>query len=145
MTGLKHLDASTAYVRWRPRGDQHRRLPLGSACVLVIGLAYKKSVGDTRESPALKLLDMLEKRGTTIAYHDPHVPTIPPTREHSRLAGLKSVPLTPDVLRGHDAVLIVTDHDKIDYGAIATHAALVVDTRNALGARQLSSSVLVRA
>ncbi|WAJ28079.1 nucleotide sugar dehydrogenase [Antarcticirhabdus aurantiaca] len=104
---------------------------LNGARVLVLGLAYKKNVDDTRESASLRLVELIEARGGSVAFHDPHVPVIPPTREHMGLAGRSSLPLDADILAGFDAVLIATDHDAVDYALVASHARLVVDTRNA--------------
>ena len=98
--------------------------------ILLIGIAYKKNIDDMRESPALVLIELLEKAGAQVAFHDPHVPIIPMTREHSGLAGRKSSDL--DMASSVDAVLIVTDHDAINYGFLASEAALIIDTRNAM-------------
>jgi UDP-N-acetyl-D-glucosamine dehydrogenase len=103
---------------------------LSRARVLLIGIAYKKNVDDMRESPSLRLIEMLEERGAIVDYHDPFVPMIPPTREHSRLAGRRSVAMTGEALAQYDAVLIATDHDSIDYKALVAGSKLVVDTRN---------------
>jgi UDP-N-acetyl-D-glucosamine dehydrogenase len=111
--------------------DERFHTGLNGARILVLGAAYKKNVGDTRESPALNLMEMLEKRGAVVEYHDPFVPEIPITRRHKQLALRRSVELTPDVIRKHHAVLIVTDHDTVDYASVVANAALVVDTRNA--------------
>jgi UDP-N-acetyl-D-glucosamine dehydrogenase len=100
--------------------------------ILLAGLAYKKNVNDTRESPALVLIELLEERGAAVEYHDPYVPEIPPTREHAALAGRQSVGWTAEVIEACDAVLICTDHDDVDYGLLAGHARLIVDTRNAM-------------
>jgi UDP-N-acetyl-D-glucosamine dehydrogenase len=104
------------------------------ARLLLLGLAYKKNVDDTRESPALRLIELLEERGATVDYHDPFVPKIPPTRHYGPIAGRASVALTPATIANYDAVVIVTDHDAVDYAAVARSAKLVVDTRNALRA-----------
>src|SRR5450631_3799661 len=104
---------------------------LRNARVLVIGLAYKKNVGDTRESPSLRLIELLEERGARCDVHDPFVDEIPHTREHPALAGRKSLPLKGETISEYDAVLIVTDHDAVDYKLIAERAKLVIDTRNA--------------
>jgi UDP-N-acetyl-D-glucosamine dehydrogenase len=104
---------------------------LKGARVLVIGLAYKKNVDDMRESPSLRLIELLEHRGALVAYHDPFIPVIPVTREHAPLAGRRSAPLSPKVVADCDAVLIATDHDGVDYAMIQAHAPFVVDTRNA--------------
>ena len=103
---------------------------LAGAEILLIGIAYKKNIDDMRESPALVLIELLEKAGAQVAFHDPHVPIIPMTREHSGLAGRKSSDL--DMASSVDAVLIVTDHDEINYGFLASEAALIIDTRNAM-------------
>lgn len=103
---------------------------LAGAEILLIGIAYKKNIDDMRESPALVLIELLEEAGAQVAFHDPHVPIIPMTREHSGLAGRKSSDL--DMASSVDAVLIVTDHDEINYGFLASEAALIIDTRNAM-------------
>jgi UDP-N-acetyl-D-glucosamine dehydrogenase len=104
---------------------------LDGARILCVGLAYKKNVNDTRESPALILIEMLEDAGAKIDYHDPFVPEIPMTREHAGLAGRRSVELSADVLAQFDAALIVTDHDVIDFEALVAASKLVIDTRGA--------------
>lgn len=112
--------------------DATQRRSLGASRILLIGLAYKKNVSDVRESPAFALIERLEARGAVVEYHDPHVPEVPPTRHHGALRGMSSVPLTPETVAAADAVLIVTDHDAVDYALIGAHARLVVDTRNAI-------------
>jgi UDP-N-acetyl-D-glucosamine dehydrogenase len=104
---------------------------LNNSKILIVGLAYKKNVEDTRESPSLKLIELLEKRGAQCDVHDPFVPEIPRTREHPTLMGRRSVPLDWDRVSKYDAVLIATDHDSIDYKGLAMHAKLLIDTRNA--------------
>ncbi|SEL92061.1 UDP-N-acetyl-D-glucosamine dehydrogenase [Bosea lupini] len=110
--------------------DVHGRKNLSDASILILGLAYKKNVEDTRESPSLKLIELIEKRGARTAFHDPHVPVLPPTREHPTLAGRRSVPVDAASLAAFDAVLIATDHDDVDYAAIVAGSKLVIDTRN---------------
>ena len=105
---------------------------LNGSKVLIIGMAYKKNVDDMRESPSLVLTELLEAEGAKVTYHDPFVPTIPKTREHSQLAGRTSVNLTPEILSGVDAVLISTNHDGLDYQMLADWAKLIIDTRNAM-------------
>jgi UDP-N-acetyl-D-glucosamine dehydrogenase len=105
---------------------------INGARLLLLGLAYKKNVDDTRESPALRLIELLEDRGAAVDYHDPHVPKIPPTRHYGPIAGRASVALTEGAVGAYDAVVIVTDHDAVDYALVARTAKLVVDTRNAL-------------
>lgn len=124
--------------------DTHLSRSLGSARVLLVGLAYKKNVSDIRESPSLALLELMEQRGTGTDYFDPHVPEVPPTREHAALAGRRSVELSPETVAAYDAVLIATDHDDVDYGLLHAHARLILDTRNALGRRGYRSDRIVK-
>lgn len=104
------------------RALNSRRQSLNGSRVLVVGVAYKKNVNDTRESPALRIIDLLAADGGIVDFHDPHVATLA-TR------GLESVPLTADTLSNHDVVVIVTDHDSIDWDRVVAHAPLVVDLR----------------
>ena len=105
-----------------------RKKGLRGASVLVLGVAYKRNVDDMRESPALVIIDQLIASGARVLYHDPHVPELPPTRRFT--FDLKSSPLSPDLLKEVDCVLVVTDHRDVDYELVAAHADLVVDTRN---------------
>jgi nucleotide sugar dehydrogenase len=98
---------------------------LGSR-VLVLGVAFKRNVGDARNSPALKLLEILGQHGIEPVYHDPFVP-----RLELRGISLESVPLTAEVLAGVDCVVIHTDHSTVDYAWLVEHAPFVFDTRNA--------------
>jgi UDP-N-acetyl-D-glucosamine dehydrogenase len=107
-----------------------RGVPLRGARVLVLGVAYKRDTGDIRESPALRILALLTKRGAQVAYHDPHVPRLGRSRRYG--FDLASTPLTTEALRATDAVLIVTDHSSVDYAFVVHHASLIVDTRNAV-------------
>jgi len=104
---------------------------LNGARLLVVGLAYKRNVDDTRESPALRIIELLEGRGAETAYHDPFVPEIGRSRKHGALAGRRSVPLDPGVIGAFDAVVIVTDHDGVDWESLVAAAPIVIDTRNA--------------
>jgi UDP-N-acetyl-D-glucosamine dehydrogenase len=111
--------------------DERFAKGLNGARILIMGLAYKKNVDDVRESPALTIMELLEKRGAETAYHDPFLPEIQPSRRYSRFAGRRSIALDPAAIADFDAVLIVTDHDNIDYARLVEVARLVVDTRNA--------------
>ena len=102
---------------------------LRGARILCLGVAYKKNVDDLRESPALEVIEILRDSGAEVSYHDPFIPVLPPTRRHK--LDLQSQPLTPDTLQAAHAVLILTDHDCVDYEAVVAHSKLVVDTRNA--------------
>lgn len=103
------------------------RKTVNGASILVLGAAYKRDINDLRESPALDIIRLLQERGGNVCYHDDYVPTL----RHEGLA-MDSQPLTADLLRSVDCVVIVTDHSYVDYAFIAEHAPLVVDTRNAL-------------
>ncbi len=97
--------------------------------VLVMGIAYKRDVDDMRESPAIRVIELLQERGAVVAYHDPYVPSVPKMRAHE--VHLSSVPFTPEELRRHDAAVIVTDHTAVDYQSLVDHVPLVVDSRRA--------------
>jgi UDP-N-acetyl-D-glucosamine dehydrogenase len=104
---------------------------LKGAAVLILGVAYKKNVEDMRESPTLKIIELLEACGARVVYHDPFVAEIPRSREHPEFAGRRSVPLNAETARSADVALICTDHDGVDYRVVVEHCPLVVDTRNA--------------
>ena len=108
--------------------------------VLILGIAYKKNVDDMRESPSLKLIELLEARGARVDYHDPFIDVIPVTREHADMAGRRSVDLTPAVIRKYDAALIATDHDKVDYSLLLDNSKILIDTRNAVSRAGLDPS-----
>ena len=104
--------------------------PMTGARVLVLGVAYKKDSNDARESPALKVMELLEARGAEVVYHDPLIPEIRPQASFRRLA--RSVPLDDERLAWADAVVITTDHSSVDYARVVARARLILDTRNAL-------------
>ena len=139
--------AMPRYVVARLEEALDRRLgkSLGSARILIVGLAYKKNVADVRESPTFRLLELLEARGANASFHDPHVDQVPPTREHGAFTGRRSTPISAATLAAHDAVLIATDHDAVDYALIGATARLVVDTRNAMARRGISTPNIVKA
>jgi UDP-N-acetyl-D-glucosamine dehydrogenase len=118
---------------------------LNGAKVLVLGVAYKKDIDDIRESPGLALIELLEARGAAVAYHDPHVARIPPTRRHGALAGRSGVTLDRATLAAQDAVLVVTDHAAIDWRLVVDAAPLVVDTRDVTGRLGLRADHVVMA
>lgn len=105
-----------------------KRKSLNGSSVLILGVAYKPNVDDMRESPALKIIDLLSRSGARVLYHDPYVKELLPTRKYS--FDMKSTPLTIDILTATDCVLVVTDHRDVDYDLIAKHAELIVDTRH---------------
>ena len=100
--------------------------------VLVLGLAYKAEVDDDRESPSYRLMDLLDEAGATVAYHDPYVPVIRPSRRHAHWAGTHSVTWDTATIGGFDVVLIATMHVAVNREELAAWAKLIVDTRNAM-------------
>jgi UDP-N-acetyl-D-glucosamine dehydrogenase len=119
--------------------------PLAGSRVLILGLAYKKNVSDMRESPTFKLMELLEKRGAIVDYHDPHIPMIPHTREHDIFTGRISVELNKTRLRAYDVVLLSTDHDGVDYDLVACEAKLIVDARNRFASVKGGTARVVKA
>jgi UDP-N-acetyl-D-glucosamine dehydrogenase len=107
-----------------------RKKSIKGSKVLILGMAYKKDVDDLRESPSLKLLELLTGRGAVLDYNDPFFPMLFKMR-HYDFSNMRSVALSPDRLANYDCVLIATDHTSYDYDAIVRDAKLVVDTRNA--------------
>jgi UDP-N-acetyl-D-glucosamine dehydrogenase len=105
-------------------------LALSRTKVLVLGIAYKKDIDDLRESPALEIIQLLQQKGATVSFHDPFCPVIVDDGHiEIRNLPMRSVPLTEEVLRSTDVVLIVTDHTAVDYRMVVNAASLVVDTR----------------
>jgi len=109
--------------------NNHQKSLKGSG-VLVLGVAYKKDVDDLRESPTLKIMQLLGERGAKVDYNDPYFAQLHKMR-HYDYSHMKSVELTPANLAAYDCVIIATDHSSYDYDAIVAHAKIVVDTRNA--------------
>jgi UDP-N-acetyl-D-glucosamine dehydrogenase len=109
--------------------NQHKKSLNGSK-LLVLGVAYKKDVDDLRESPTLKIMEILQKRGASFDYNDPYFPHLHKMR-HYDYSHMKSVPLSPATLGTYDAVIIATDHSSYDYAQIVDSSKLVIDTRNA--------------
>jgi UDP-N-acetyl-D-glucosamine dehydrogenase len=122
------------------QGLNNQGKSIKGAKILVMGIAYKKDVDDMRESPSLKLIDLLLQLGAAVDYHDPYIPVMPQTRQHK--FDMRSVPITPGNVASYDAVLIATDHSCLDYESIASHAALVVDTRNVVQQKPNNHNVI---
>jgi UDP-N-acetyl-D-glucosamine dehydrogenase len=99
------------------------------AAVMMLGMAYKKDVGDTRESPAFPIAQKLLSLGANLTFHDPFVSEIPETRHWPGRPEMKSLALTAENLAKQDAVVVVTDHAQVDYKLVETHAKLIVDSR----------------
>ncbi len=115
-----------------------RHRAMSGARILILGIAYKKNVEDTRESPALYLLQRLEAMGAACDYHDPYFPQMPATRDHPGLTGRTSASLAAGALAAYDAVIVTTDHTAVDYPLVAAHAKLLFDTRNVFAALGIS-------
>ncbi len=101
--------------------------PVRGSRIMVLGVAYKKNVNDSRETPAAEILSQLMELGAEVSYSDPFVPVFPAMRKHD--LDLTSLEITAEMLREQDCVILVTDHDAFDYELIGRNAPLVVDTR----------------
>jgi UDP-N-acetyl-D-glucosamine dehydrogenase len=116
-----HVVASVA------SGLNRQKKALNGAHVLILGVAYKKDIDDLRESPALTIIELLQKEGAQVSYNDPYIPMVGKGRKYD--LQMKSAPLND--LGKYDCVLIVTDHSDYDYKKIVDESKLVVDSRNA--------------
>jgi UDP-N-acetyl-D-glucosamine dehydrogenase len=114
------------------------RKPLNGSRVLVLGLAYKADVDDERQSPSYRIMELLKQRGAEVAYYDPHVPVIRPTRDHPQWAGTRSVVWNQKTIAGFDAVVIATAHACVNYLNLAEWAQCIVDTRNVMALVQVA-------
>ena len=117
--------------------DRNSGRGLNGARILLVGVAYKKNVSDMRESPAMRLMQLMEEAGADVEFIDPHVPELPPMREYGQFRACRA--LDPDRISeaAFNAVLIATDHDGVDYAALLALGCPVVDTRNAIARRGL--------
>ena len=109
-----------------------RQKAINGSRILIVGLAYKPNVDDERESPSYVLMELLKQRGAEVAYHDPYVPIIKPTREHAHWAGTKSVAWNREILQAFDLALIATNHACVNYRQLGEWSRCIVDTRNAM-------------
>ncbi len=98
--------------------------------ILILGVAYKPNVDDDRESPAFVIMELIEMAGASVDYHDPYIPKLKHTRKYS--FEKSSVPLAASNIKSYDAIMIVTNHENVDYKLVEKHAKLIIDTRNAL-------------
>ncbi|MCI0470043.1 MAG: nucleotide sugar dehydrogenase [Candidatus Aminicenantes bacterium] len=108
--------------------NKHRKSLNGSK-ILLLGIAYKKDVSDMRESPALKIFELLAGKGALVEYYDPYVPWTGPHRKYPEIK-LESIKYSAQKIREYDLVLLVTDHSDLPYDEILENAAIIVDTRN---------------
>jgi len=113
--------------------------------VLLLGLAYKSDVDDMRESPTFELLDQFKRLGAEVAYHDPHVPVVGPTREHMEWAGHESLEWSEAMIRSQDCVVISTHHKAVNLEELAVWSDLIVDTRNAMASVDTPEGLVVKA
>jgi len=111
--------------------------------VLILGASYKKDIDDMRESPSLKLIEILRERGCLVDYNDPYVPKLPKTRKYDY--DMESILLTEENLQKYDVLLLSTDHSNYDYKFIADNAKLIVDTRNAFARNGIVNEKIVKA
>ncbi|WP_425398130.1 nucleotide sugar dehydrogenase [Aeoliella sp.] len=118
--------------------------PIKGSSICVLGVAYKRDVDDTRESPAFKVIELLAHHGAQVTFSDPYVDQIPKTR-HRQIGDLRHSPLTPEYLRKQDCVVVVTDHSNVDYDLVAAHSSIIVDTRNVYKTRAAKSATIVPA
>jgi UDP-N-acetyl-D-glucosamine dehydrogenase len=107
-----------------------QRKSLNGSKIVLIGLAYKADVDDMRESPTFVLMDKLTGLGAEVAYYDPHVPVVGPTREHSNWLGHRSIEWNEEAIRRFDAAVIVTAHRSVNYEQLGSWSNCIVDTRN---------------
>ena len=112
--------------------------------ILLLGVAYKKNIDDYRESPAIRIADMVVERGGVVAYYDPNVALV--GNDHTgNLAGQKSIEWSAGTIASYDATIIVTDHDQVDYQELLNHAKIVIDTRNVTAKLQPGKAIVAKA
>ena len=116
---------------------------LNGSKILILGVAYKKNIDDMRESPSLKLIEILREKGADVDYSDPFIPKLPSTRKYN--FDMSSVELTEDNLKSYDLILLSTDHDNYNYEFILKNSKLIIDTRNAFEKRGLTSKKIFKA
>jgi len=118
---------------------------LRSSQILILGLAYKSNVDDTRESPSFELIELLAEEGAEVDYYDPHIHSIPKIRKHQELAGKKSADWNEETVQKYDLVLISTAHDSVNYIELSKWAKVIVDTRNAMNGIEDPKAKIYRA
>jgi UDP-N-acetyl-D-glucosamine dehydrogenase len=142
LAGQINTDMPAYVIERLVYGLNRQGRPLRGAKILLIGVAYKRNLEDVRESPAFAIMDLLRAGLAEVSYHDPHVPKLQSRHlEHA----MRSIELTPDVVTAADAVLIVTDHERIDYAMLVRCSKLIVDTRNATAPYRNSNDNIILA
>lgn len=131
-------------ARLREAIDRDSGRGLNGSEILLVGVAYKKNVSDMRESPAMKLMQLLDEAGARISYIDPHVPEIPPMREYRQFSSRKATDPKNLNRQNYAAIVIATDHDAIDYSQLIGLGCLIADTRNAIASRGLDMTRVVK-
>ena len=139
-TGMPHH----VIDRLREIVDRETGKGLSAARILLVGVAYKKNVSDMRESPSMKLMELLDAAGSKTAFIDPHVPQIPPMREYRQFTARAATDPKALAAGQFDAILIATDHDAIDYAQLLELGCPVIDTRNAIARRGLDMTRVVK-
>lgn len=122
--------------------NNHKKALNGSK-ILILGAAYKKDIGDMRESPSLKLIEIFRDKEAKVDYSDPFVSKLPKTRKYQY--DMESIELNASNLNEYDLVVLSTDHSIFDYNLIAEHCKIIIDTRNAFGSRGIKSSKIFKA
>lgn len=115
---------------------------LNGAKVLILGAAYKKNIDDMRESPSLKLIEILRSKGAEVDYNDPYVPKLPPTRKYNY--DMDSVELTKENIQNYDLIVLSTNHDDYDYNFIHENSQLILDTRNSFGSHGIINGKVIK-
>ncbi len=119
------------------------RRTINGAKVLILGISYKKNIDDLRESPALKLIEILQEKGAEVDYSDPYVHELPKMRKYD--LKMKSIVLSPSKLPSYDIVILSTDHDIFDYKQLTANCKLIIDTRNAFELKGIKSKKIIKA
>ncbi len=119
--------------------------PVNGSKILILGLAYKSDVDDCRESPSFALMDLFKEQGAEIDYYDPHVPKVPPTREHAIWTGQASIEWSAEKLASYDCVVISTKHKAYNLDSLVANCPVIVDTRNALGEIETKTGQVTKA
>jgi UDP-N-acetyl-D-glucosamine dehydrogenase len=120
-----------------------RQKSIKGSRILILGVSYKPNVDDDRESPAFVVMDLLQREGAVVDYSDPYIPKLKKKRRYD--FSKTSIKLTPASVKKYDAVVVVTNHEKVDYALIKEHAKIVIDTRNALGQTGLKAGNVYKA
>ncbi len=128
----KIIDSSKKYL-----GIEFKKIK-----ILLIGIAYKKNTNDLRESPSVEIIRLLEEKNIFVNYYDPFVSTIDEMRNYPFQSGKKGIPLNKKNIIKHDIIVIVTDHDKVNYKLIKSHSKIIIDTRNVIESKRFKGKLI---